>query len=390
MLRWLPKVLWRFMSSSDCAARNSTLAIGLLTGCLALSYGCDTKPVHTRPAEVYHDFGMLELGESKTHDFLIPLPDRVAGGILIPQAYSGNCSCASGMLMIKKPDGRTSPIWGRRSEDRELAKGDEVILRLTLKTKDKEAVDSPNSEELGNVTFKHIHGKFQRYSSQRVRFHFGIRSPIKATPVAHVDFGELPMSNPPFERSIELRSNIDGQTLQLEEPKTIPKCVAAKLTKTAYGYQLKITVTPYKDSSTAPKIGGGVSMATGLKHYPHLWIPVTGSFIGDIQFQPSFRIGYNIFPFDEVRERFLAITDHNTRRPAGFVVHDFLDLNGNDISQHFDIKFQKMSDRRIRVILKYLGTMGGKHMDGWLSLSKQAGDEPVAKIRINGFNALKR
>ena len=166
--------------------------------------------------------------------------------------------------------------------------------------------------------------------------------------------------------------------------------MSAQLEKTGFGYELKIKVTPYKDSTTAPKISGGVSMATGLKTYPHLWIPVTGSFIGDIQFEPSFRIGYDIFPFNETRERFVAITDHDRRRPSGFVVHDFLDLNGNDISEHFEIRFQPLSGRRLRVIVKYLGTMGGKHMDGWLSLSKKAGGSPMAKIRVNGFNKLRR
>lgn len=383
-------VLWEPMATSNPSTLSAILLPCLLSAYALLASGCDTNPGPPKRVEVYHDFGMLELGESKTHDFPIPLPQRIKGGILIPSGYSGNCSCAVGMLMIKKPDGRTSPIWGRRDEDLHLVDGDEVILRLTLKTKDKEAVDLARDEELGNVTFKHIHGKFQRFTSQRVRFHFGIRTPIKATPVAHIEFGELPMSNPPYERSIELRSNIEGQTLTLKNPRTIPKCVAAELLKTDYGYRLKITVTPYKDSVSSPKIGGGVSMETGLENYPHLWIPVTGSFIGDIQFHPSFRIGFNIFPFNEVRERMLAITDHDRRRPAGFVVHSFLDLNGNDISKHFQIRFQKLAERRTRVYVKFLGTMGGKHLNGWLSLSKKAGDEPVAKIRINAFNALSR
>ena len=72
------------------------------------------------------------------------------------------------------------------------------------------------------------------------------------------------------------------------------------------------------------------------------------------------------------------------------MVHDFLDLNGNDISEHFEVRFQPLAGRRLRVVVKYLGTMGGKHLDAWLSLSKKTGAEPIAKIRINGFNKLSR
>ena len=90
-----------------------------------------------------------------------------------------------------------------------------------------------------------------------------------------------------------------------------------------------------------------IQVSTGLKSYPVLRIPVTGKFIGTIQYQPSYFIAFNRFPFSKRREVFTNLIDHDRSRAAGFVVHDFLGDDGSDLSRHFEVDF-KAAQRRAR------------------------------------------
>ena len=61
-------------------------------------------------------------------------------------------------------------------------------------------------------------------------------------------------------------------------------------------------------------------------------------------------------------------------------------LTGRQRTEHFEVRFQELSERKTRVFVKYLGTLGGKEMRGWLRLGKEAGGETIASIQITGHD----
>ena len=128
-------------------------------------------------------------------------------------------------------------------------------------------------------------------------------------------------------------------------------------------------------------------MSTGRAEYPHLRILVTGTFVGNIQYMPAETLAYNMFDFRKPKERFVNLIDHDVRRQPEFVVKSFKDTNGNDMSEHFNVEFQPLSGRKIRVIVKYLGTLGGLRMGGELSLAKTEGGPQVARLKVLGYNS---
>jgi hypothetical protein len=224
---------------------------------------------------------------------------------------------------------------------------------------------------------------YARYETVIIRFDFGIRSPIKITPVAHLDFGELPRSRK-YHQVLQLSSNIDGQKIVWGAPVASPRSIAAHLEEEDGKTLLYVTITPNLDEFR--KVSGLITISTGLEPYADLKIPVTGTFCSDIQYLPAEVIHFDLFDFKKQKERFLNIVDHDTTRPKGFVLHGIRDSHGNDISEHFAVSFQPLSGRKTRVLVKYLGTMGGMRMIGELSLAKSQGAEPIARITLSGHN----
>lgn len=333
----------------------------------------------------YHDYGTLPLGTKKTHDIEIPIPSNEHGDVIVADSFHGNCSCSIGMVMIAGPAGRTRAVYGLPDDQRKVGKGEKVILRLTLDTKDMEPVDVPRTRSVGSIRFQLVSGDdHARYESKYIQFDYGVKTPIKVAPVAHVDFGFLPLCRT-FPQTLELSSNLPGETMQLGEISVSHDCITAKLEGEGDKRLLKVKITPTRNLER--QIRGGIAMPTGRADYPFLRIGVSGTFVGDIQYMPAETLSFDMFDFRKTKEQFVNLLDHDSTRPSEFVIRSFNDKNGNDISKHFNVEFQPLSGRQIRVNVKYLGTMGGMRMGGELSLAKTEGGPQVARLMVSGYNS---
>ena len=353
----------------------------------SLTSGCQDEGARTSPREgLYHDFGTLKLGTKRIWEFEVPIPQTNSKSELVLEpAFHGDCSCAYGTLIIKTGSIERA-VYTLPESQRVVHEDDRVLLRLTIDTKDKEPANVERTLSRGTISFKHKTGAIARRSIVPIRFHYGIETPIVVSPVAHLNFGKLPVSSV-HEQTLELRSNIPGRALTLGEVHASPDSIEAKLREQDGRTLLDVKITPEGRSDAAVPVMGLIAIPTGIDYYTDLKIPVSGKFIGDIEFQSSYHLDFGLFDFTEERTRQENIIDHDINRPTGFVTHSILsDQAEVDISQHFDIEFQPLSGRKTRVIVKYLGTLGGIEMIGWLKLAKSEGADPVAHLRISGHN----
>ena len=371
MLRSIPKLL---------PPATALMLFSLTTGCR------DAEDRTPEREGLYHDFGMLDLGTKATFEFKVPIPqtNRKSNLVLNP-AFNGDCTCAYGTLVIKTGAVERAVLTLPETQ-RVIHEGDEVFLRLTIDTKDKEPANVARTMSRGRISFSHNTGSITRRSVVPIIFHYGIETPIVVSPVAHLNFGKLPVSGV-HTQTLEITSNILGRALTLGEVHASPKSIEAELREEDGRTLLDVKITPTGRSEGAVPVMGLIAIPTGIDYYTDLKIPVSGSFVGDIEFQSSYHMDFGLFDFTEERTRQENITDHNVSRPAGFVTHSIVTTSNEvDISEHFDVKFQTLSGRKTRVIVKYMGTMGGIEMIGWLKLAKSDGTEPVAHLRISGHN----
>ncbi|MHC4919432.1 MAG: hypothetical protein ACYTKC_07535, partial [Planctomycetota bacterium] len=71
---------------------------------------------------------------------------------------------------------------------------------------------------------------------------------------------------------------------------------------------------------------------------------------------------------------------------AGFVVDGIHTNNGVDVSEHFQVRFEDLGNRRTRVRVKYLGTLAGIWLKGELTLAKNAGGPCLVPLTFRGLN----
>ena len=109
---------------------------------------------------------------------------------------------------------RPAPEEGRGLFDREL--------------EDLEPVDVARTRVKGTVGFQLTsqQGQHARYEHRYVDFDYGVRTPIKVSPVAHVKFGYLPICDV-HHQTLELTSNLPGERLDLGPVMVTDDCVAA-------------------------------------------------------------------------------------------------------------------------------------------------------------------
>ncbi len=338
------------------------------------------------PVIIYHDYGTLDLGTRESQDLEIPVPKHGKGDVIVEDSFRGNCSCIIGMVMIHRKDGTKTVAYGLPADQRVVGDGDRVVLRLTLDTRNEEATDVSKLESRGFLGFQLNTGEFARYESVIIRFDYGIRTPIKVSPVAHIDFGELPRSRK-YHQVLELSNNIEGQKIVWGAVHASPRSISARLEHDGDKTRLHVTITPH--SEPMRHVRGLIAIGTGLDHFTDLQIPVSGTFCGDIQYMPAETLAFDLFDFTKEKVQFVNVVDHDTTRPPGFVLHGIKNSHGNDMSKHFDVSFKPLSGRQTRVIVKYLGTMGGMRMVGELTLAKVQGGKQIARLSISGHNTPK-
>ncbi len=357
----------------------------LCAACLFGLWSCGPKetPQPAAPSAIHHDFGTLPLGAVEDFTLQIPLPEGT--GRIIPRLYNGDCTCASGHLMIRSADGKHSrSISGLRPEDSIMEADESLELRLRFDSSKKEVVDLPRTLSRGSLTYTELNQGHRRGRSIPVTFHYALKSPVKISPVAHIDFGELVQTNS-YQQELHLQSNLPEVDIQFLRVNVSSDLLRASLDQKEGGASLKVTVNPDRKASLGKKIAE-VTVQTDYEALSDVRILVSGVVRGEIWYQPSSFIHFNIFDFGQTKEDSVNITDHRLDRDPGFVVHSIVTEDGKDLRPYFQVNFAELANRKLRVTLKYLGNLEGNHLRGQLRLAKTLDQEPIAFINFSGHN----
>lgn len=335
--------------------------------------------------DLYHDYGTIDLGTQKSHDFLIPIPELDgADWIAAPESFAGDCSCAIGTVRIVDAEGNRRVAYGLPPSQRRLREGDKVILTIVLDTRDKEPVDVPRTLSYGRLAFQHMTGQYSKSTTRRLAFHYGIRTPIKLSPKAHLKFGEVPLSLATTHR-LRLSNNIPGSRYKLGVVSCAEPSIQGTLRKDGDEHILDVKIDPQEPQPR--NLRTTLLIGTDIPDLPTLRIPVSGSFVPDVVIQGPSILSWGFHDFGEERTDKLNIVDHNHQRARGFVLHSVVETgSGKDLSEHFELDWTELSGRTMRMHLKYLGTLGGKVLRARLRLAKAKGGPVVCEIPILGRN----
>ena len=262
---------------------------------------------------------------------------------------------------------------------------------LTLDTNRLEPVSISQRKSEATVSFESLRRANPRRSWVNLVFRWGIDAPVKLSPVAHVNFGDLAYSKT-FNQKIDLTNALPDHDLVIKDILVQDPRITAKYTGTVPGpYVLDITFRPNPHRPPGPVnsvVWVWTNIANDAKRGDYYKIPVvvSGTVISDIVAIPGMHIEFSQFDFSKTKELVVMITDHDASRAAGFMLDGIKSNNGVDISKHFEVRFEDQGNRRTRVRLKYLGTFEGTWLRGELTLAKNDGGPSVVRLTFRGLN----
>ncbi|MEZ5965028.1 MAG: hypothetical protein R3F56_14435 [Planctomycetota bacterium] len=325
---------------------------------------------------------MIPHGEVSTKRVAIDFPrDR---GPMVPLAFRGNCSCASWAFVAVAKDGSERRSLGRAAVEHAVLPDESLFLELSLDTRRKEAAEQAKITSSGEVLLVDL-GETQGRVAIPVSFTYGIDAPVELSPFAHVDFGALPLSRR-YSVSLELRARGKPDArfgpVHVDDPR-----VHASLRQDGAVTVLDVRVVPDRG------LGLGamrtlISVETDLEGGYVVPIPVTGQVVDDIEVRPMERISFGRIDLGSEQTGEVILRDHDTSRPAEFVVLGIRGVVGKDLANHFDAVLQTIDgdERSARLVLRYKGTYSAtRAFRGFVDLGKRGQPGSVVSIEFVGF-----
>ena len=348
---------------------------------LALGCGGEDPAGPRGPLVLRHAFGLIPHGQKPTHDFLLELPRSL--GPLVPLNYLGDCTCSSHQLLIRGRDGLERVAPGYRLPQYAVGPEEQLLLRLTIDSSQKEAVDMEPITSRGTVTLQDP-GGHRPPVHVAVLFTYGIDSPVRLVPASHMDFGSLPRGRK-LTIPMELHSDVD-RPIRFGPVHSTDERLAAVLSDD--GITLLETTFTANLSDDPGTFHAVVTVETDLEGY-RLQIPASGRVIPDITVEPMNKISLGRFDFSEPgAEHFVTVTDHIRSRDPGFAVHSLLDANGTDATQYFAVYVEpKDGDPHVaEVRIEYTGGLKPPQFRGELILAKDLEKGPFISIEVVAFH----
>ncbi len=332
-----------------------------------------------------HDFGSLRHGDVVTHDFDITAAHDAVG--YAPIGFRSGCSCAGHRFVIIDRLGSEREVDHLPHAYKTLQQGDRLLLRLTIDTNLKEAVDQERRTLDGAAILQRAEGDEDHpHVPLPVRFHFAIDSPVSVQPAAHVDFGTLPLAKT-LTRTVELIADTPGVVFG---PALVDNGrVVATLHGVENGRQkLDLHIDPRAGTGALGPLTATITVSSTLEPAYTLRIPVSGQVIPEIQVEPWPDLSFGRIPFDEPTgdDKFLLLTDHADREP-GFEVRGIIDRKGVSLAEHFEARLDPLvgAPHQARLTLRYLGTLDGDSFRGVVRVGKPASPKVVVEIPFYGF-----
>jgi hypothetical protein len=373
-------------------------ALALLLG--ACSPGQDEgglqPKAHPQPTgfAVEHEFGTLRHGDDATVDLRIPVPED--GGPWVPMGFIRSCTCAQHEFLIESADGHTTSVSRLGVADPAFAvpADGKLILRLTLRTAEKEVADLEPSWTPAQVVFQSTAPGSPR-ATVPLRFRFGIEAPFQLRPFSHLDLGEVPRPIR-FEQSIEIRTREGSAPTGLGTPHCVETLDGATI-REARDFEVRLTTeSDCAVLSVALRAGEDrpdgpfsleVLIPTADDGYA-IRVPVSGTLVPGLRIAPPGWIAFGAFPFDAEREAAVMVTDHDPGLPADFHVVGIENREGTDLSEHFEAWVDAVeSNVRSRTVhLRYRGSIGERSFRGRVLLARAPGAPACLTIDFAGFD----
>lgn len=352
------------------------------------------------PAPIVHDFGSIRHGTRPSHEFEIPLPDTDGVG-LVPLAFQATCTCASHRFLVRGIDGVSRELEqdGVMLDSQALAPGESLLLRVTIDSLRKEAVDAATQIVNGNVVLQEAAAGHRRHFV-RVQFRFAIDAPFDLKPFSHLDYGDIArpigltlpiVIHPGAPEAGEAEATLgDPQAVEhIGDLVRAPPDLALTLRREAGNWLLEATFKAAPDRPMGP-FAFAILIPTSLQvdGEPYeLRIPVSGRLVPSIQLSPPEAFSFGSIPFDAPREQSLVVTDHDRSRAADFVVQAIVDHEENDASEHFEASVLPVAQqpRSRRIVLRYLGKLDATVFRGQVLVGKTTDDPEPLRIDFVGF-----
>ncbi len=360
---------------------RSPIQLLCLLGAAVLGCGGEDPVAPIGPLVLRHDFGPIPHGQKPTHDFVLELPRSL--GPLVPLNYLGDCTCSSHQLLIRDRNGGERVAPGYRLPQYAVGPEEQLVLRLTIDTSQKEAVDMEPITSRGSLVLQDP-GGHRPPVRVAVLFTYGIDSPVRLVPASHMDFGSLPRGRK-LTIPTELHSDVE-RPIQFGPVHTTDERLAAVLSHDGVTLlETTFTANPSDDPGTFHAM---VTVETDLDGY-RVQIPASGRVIPDITVEPMNKISLGRFDFSEPgAEHFVLITDHIRSREPGFAVHSLRDANGRDATQYFAVHVEpKDGDPHVaEVRVEYTGGLKPPQFRGELILGKDVEKGPFISIEVVAFH----
>src|SRR5690606_21983131 len=260
-------------------------------------------------AVLTHDFGTIPHGETRTVELSVPLPDTDLGWA--PVRLLKTCSSARHEFVIRGAGG------DRIADERPttlVGADEELFLRLSVHTADKEAADLPETENHAQVVLQEA-GTNRRVNVP-VRFTFAIDAPLTWKPYAHLDLGRIAR---PVEWLQTFEVHHDGHAVTFGEPIGVEPDPAhpgevrptSELTARLEPGGADMTLVHLRFAAAEERPLGSLfaqlRIATDLPSNYELRLGVSGELTGDFETSPPGSFSFGAFDFGTPRSQTLVV-----------------------------------------------------------------------------------
>ncbi len=302
-----------------------------------------------------HDFGIVPHGEQREHEFELDL--SLLGEPHVPLRVHLECSCGKAEIRLRKPDGTDRPIDGT-GFPRNLPQEDErAIMRITVDTRKKEAIDLPKAVSRGYILLQPLD---DTTGMARIRWaflvRFGIDAPVVLHPFAAIDFGSVAQSMT-GKRLTTLRGDDNHPNVKFTSVKTTDIDIEATLEPDEDHVVVRATCSPGALGNHRALI----LVKTDIPDYT-VALEVSWKVVPDLEASPIDKISISTHLNKAQPERMMQmqsvlVTDHNRHRSPEFVVRNIVGNDGRDVTSLFAVTLTPVpnKNRQQRMEVRYLG-----------------------------------
>ncbi|MFT4513734.1 MAG: hypothetical protein ACI89X_001111 [Planctomycetota bacterium] len=347
-----------------------------------------------------HDFGIVPHGEQREHEFDLDLSQLLEPHV--PLRVHLECSCGKAVIRMRKPDGTERGIDGSGYPHNLPQEDEKVIMRITLDTRKKEAVDLPKAVSRGYILLQALN---DTTGMARIRWsfivRFGIDAPVVLHPFAALDFGSIAQSRT-GRMLTTLRGDDNHPNVKFTSVETSDPDIEATLEVDEDHVVLRANCTPGETGNHRAL----VLVRTDIPDYT-VALNVFWKVVPDLEASPINKVSISAHidkqqPESAMKLQSVLVTDHNRLRSPEFVLGKIVGNDGRDVTSLFAVTLTPVpnKERQQRMEVRYLGgLLNGKPAEptysfrGKIVLTKKgngpAGSAPTLPIELVVFPSRK-